>query len=71
MGGIWWQDVWGNSVSNSHPSFGTQGLGGGMECYHHPIEFTSTHSNGYLLELQKQETIAVNHRSTLSFFPPL
>lgn len=43
-----------------------QRLGGGLECYLYPIELTSAPSDGCLLELQKQEDIAVNGRSTIS-----
>ena len=51
------------SITNPHPSsFGTQSLGGGVECSHCLIECTSAPSHDYLLELQKQEIIAVKER---------
>ena len=56
----------GVSITNPHPSFGTQNLGDGLECFHCPTECTSAPSHDYLLDLQKQEIIAVNERSTIS-----
>lgn len=56
----------GVSITNPHSSFGTQSLDGGVECSHCLIKCTSAPSHDYLLELQKQEIIAVNERSTIS-----
>lgn len=54
----------GTVFSRPYSSFGTQGLGGGVECYHYATELSSAYSNGYLLELQKRENLAVAKRST-------
>lgn len=55
------------SIINPHPSsFGTQSLGGWVECPHCLLNAPLLLSHDYLLELQKQEIIAVNERSTIS-----
>lgn len=45
-------------------SFGSKGLGGGVECCHQATELSSAYSNGCLLELQKQGNLAVTKRRT-------
>lgn len=70
MGGVWWCFGWreelGGAVSPTLIHHLGQNLGDGVECFHRPIELTSVHPKDYLLELQKQEIIAVNERSTIS-----
>ena len=57
---------WGGAVSPTFIHHLGQNLGDGVKCFHHPIELTSAHPKDCLLELQNQEIIAVNERSTIS-----
>lgn len=63
---LWTEGSVGGTVFFSTPysSLGSQGLGGGVECYHQATELSPAYSNSYLLELQKQENIAVTKKST-------